>query len=331
MMFEFKLETDTPKQPSQPLGGSYDVIVVGAGPAGLTAAIYTARDAIKTVVLDKATAGGLGALTDLVENYPGFPEGISGPKLMHRFRLQTERFGATVAEFQEVTRIESVARGLIKVHTADGNLYEGKVVIIATGSKPKKLGVPGEEEFYGRGLSYCATCDGPLFKGKDVVIVGCGNSGLQEGLNVLSYANSVKFLMSHASSSAEKTLQQRVLGSEKSMCYFNHRAVGFKGDARGVNAVVMENVETGEVSTLPADGVFVYAGYIPDTAFAKGLLEMDDAGHIKTDEKMRTNVEGILAIGDVRADTLAQYTVAVGDGTKSAFTAREYLAELKEA
>ncbi|MDY0019128.1 MAG: FAD-dependent oxidoreductase [Anaerolineae bacterium] len=326
-MFEFNLGTESPAQ-SRLSGGVYDVIIVGAGPAGMAAAIYTARDAIRTLVLDKAATGGLGALTERVENYPGFPDGISGVELMGRFRKQAERFGAEFVEHEEVTRLESVERGLWRVTTKAGNSYEGRVVMLATGSKPKKLNVPGEDAFYGRGLSYCATCDGPLFKGKDVVIVGCGNSGLQEGLNVMNYARSVKFVMSRSTSPAEKTLQERVLQHGKGMCYFNHRVVGFKGEER-LTTVMTENVETGEVSELHADGVFVYAGYVPDTQFVAGLVALDEVGHIKTDAKMRTDVGGILAIGDVRADTLAQYTVAVGDGTKAAFTARDYLAELK--
>ncbi len=324
-MFEFKLSEPAAAGPS---GGLYDVIIVGAGPAGLAAAIYTARDGIKTLVLEKSSAGGLGATTDLVENYPGFPDGISGPELMERFQKQAERFGAEIVEFEEVTQIEPVRKGLIKVHVASGTVFEAKMIFLAVGSHPKKLHLPGEEQFFGRGLSYCATCDGPLFKGKDVIIIGAGNSGLQEGLNVLSYAKSVTFVEFLPTSKAEKILQERTMAHPKSAFYFNTQVLEIKG-GQVVTGIVMKDRATGEVRELPCDGVFIYAGYSPDTKFVEGLLELNQWGYIKTDGKMRTSVEGVLALGDVRAENLAQYTVAVGDGTKAAITAREYLAELE--
>ncbi len=325
-MFDFKLSADVSK--GAPAGSQYDLIIVGAGPAGLTAAIYAARDGIKTLVIEKSAVGGLAATTDHIENYPGFPEGIAGPDLMDLFQKQAVRFGAEILEFEEVTRIEPVRKGLLRVHTASEEIYEAKLVALATGSKPKKLHVPGEEEFYGRGLSYCATCDGPLFRGKDVVVIGAGNSGLQEGVNLLGYAKSVTFVEFLPYSIAEKILQERTMNHPNSTFYFNHQVLAIKGDTM-VTGVLMKNRATGELVEIPTDGVFIYVGYSPDTKFLGDLVEMNQWGYIKTDAQLWTGVEGLMAIGDVRANNVAQVTVAVGDGTKAALAAREYLAKLE--
>lgn len=325
-MFDFKLSAEVSK--SSPGVELYDLIIVGAGPAGLAAAIYAARDGIKTLLIEKSAAGGLAATTEWIENYPGFPEGISGPELMDLFQKQAVRFGAEIIEFEEVTRIEPVRKGLLRVHTASDEVFEAKLVMLAMGSKPKKLRVPGEDEFYGRGLSYCATCDGPLFKGKDVVVIGAGNSGLQEGINLLSYAKSVTFIEFLPYSIAEKILQERTMNHPNSTFYFNHQVLEIKGD-KMVTGVVMQDRATGELKEIPTDGVFIYVGYSPDTKFLGDLVEMNQWGYIKTDAHMWTSVEGLMAIGDVRANNVAQITVAVGDGTKAALTAREYLAKLE--
>ena len=324
-MFEFKIGEDVAKPEAS--GGLYDLVVIGAGPAGMTAALYAARNSIKTLVLEKSSLGGLAATTELIENYPGFPEGIAGAELMDRFQKQARRFGAEIIEFDEVTQIEPVKKGLLRVRTDEAEVYEARAVLIATGSRPKKLHLPGEDEFYGRGLSYCATCDGPLFKNKDVVVIGTGNSGLQEGLNLLGYAKHVTFVEFLPYSPAEKILQERTLNHEKSTFYFNQQVIEIKGD-RVVTAVVMKDRATGEMQELPTEGVFVYVGYAPDTKFVVGQVEMNKWGYIKTDGKMRTNVEGVFAAGDVRADNVAQVTVAASDGTKSALAVREYLAAL---
>ncbi len=326
-MFEFKVGGgEASKEASE---SQYDLIIVGSGAAGLTAAIYASRDGIKTLVLDKSSAGGLAATTETIENYPGFPDGISGPELMDRFQTQAERFGAEIVEFEEVTQVEPVEKGHIRVHIDDGETYDAKLVIIATGSHPKKLNVTGEEEFFGRGLSYCATCDGPLFKDKDVVVIGAGNSGLQEGLNLLEYAKSVNFIEFLPYSPAEKILQERAMNHERATFHFNQQVTEIEGDQQ-VTGVVMKDRATGEVTRMPTDGVFIYVGYNPDTEFVEDLVETNRFGYIVTDEKMRTGVEGLLAIGDVRANNVAQVTVAAGDGTKATLYAREYLAELAE-
>ncbi len=324
-MFEFSLSKETKKTVAT--ATLYDVLIIGAGPAGLTAAIYTARDGMKTLLLEKAGAGGLAASTELVENYPGFPDGVSGAEMMELFRQQAERFGAELVEFDEVERVVPVQPGRVEVHTAAGQVYQAKAVIVATGSESKKLGVPGEKEFYGRGVSYCATCDGPLFRGKDVVIVGAGNSGLQEGAIMVTYVNSVKIVEFLPTSKAEKILQDRVFGHEKVELFFNHSLTAIEGE-KTVQRVVVKNRETGAEVTLPTDGVFIYVGYAPYTKFLEGVVELNRFGYIVTDAHTRTSVPGIFAAGDVRADNLAQIAVAVGDGAKSAVAVREYLLAL---
>ncbi len=302
----------------------YDVIIIGAGSAGLTTAIYTSRDGWKTLVLEKASVGGLAASTHLIENYPGFPEGVEGPELMEKFQAQAERFGAQVVDFDEVTSVEKGADGIFTLQTSEGQTFKGRAVLLATGSQPKKLGIPGEAEFANKGVSYCATCDGPLYKDEDVVVIGCGNSGLQEAEILLQYAKSVTFVEFLDHSIAEKVLQDRVQGNPKTKCLFSHMAVEVKGD-QFVNALVVKNRETGELTEIPTKAVFIYVGYQPDTDFVKGLVDLNQYGYIITDAHMRTSVPGIFAAGDVRADNLAQVAVAVGDGAKAAVAIREYL------
>jgi thioredoxin reductase (NADPH) len=324
-MFDFKITEETSKRELS--GGLYDVVIIGGGAAGLTTAIYASRDGMKVLVLEREATGGLAATTEMIENYPGFPDGINGPELLDRFRRQAERFGTEIVEFSEVTTVDTVEEGRIEVHTDEGTIYEGKTVVIATGSRPKKLDVPGEDAFYGRGVSYCATCDGPLFKGKDVIIIGAGNSGLQEGLPVLDYANKVTFVEFLPTSRAEKILQDRVGAHEKSTMLFNMRVTEIKGE-KTVTGVVAIDRETGEERFIPADGVFIYVGYSPYSQFVSDLVELNQWGYIVSDAHMRTRIPGLYAIGDVRADNPAQLTVSVGDGTKAALDIREYLQKL---
>jgi len=327
-MLDFKLSGEEPKK--EVSRGLYDIIIVGGGPAGLTTAIYSARDGMSVLVLEKEGAGGLAASTELIENFPGFPEGINGADLMERFREQAERFGAEIVEFEEVTQVEPLQAGQIKVHTSMDQVYEGKAVVIATGSQPKKLNIPGEAEYYGRGVSYCATCDGPLFKGKKVVVIGAGNSGLQEGAMLLEYAESVDFIEFLPHSPAEQILQDRTMNHPKSRFFFNHMATGIKGDGKRVTAVAFKDRNSGEEKELSTDGVFIYVGYSPYTNFVEDLLALNKWGYIVTDPKMQTSVEGIYAAGDVRANNPAQVTIAASDGTKASLAIREYLQELKD-
>lgn len=303
---------------------TYDVAVVGAGPAGLTCAIYTSRDGWKTLVLEKASVGGLAASTHKIENYPGFPEGVEGPALMEKFQEQAERFGAQVVDFDEVTRLEKDPDGIFHLHTSEGKTFKARAVLLATGSQPKKLGIPGEAEFSNKGVSYCATCDGPLYKDEEVVVIGCGNSGLQEAEILLQYAKHVTFVEYLDHSIAEKVLQDRVKNHPKATCLFSHEAVEIQGD-KFVERIVVADRNTGERKEIPAKAVFIYVGYQPDTDFVKDLVELNRYGYIVTDDHMRTSHPGIFAAGDVRADNLAQVAVAVGDGAKAAVAIREYL------
>lgn len=325
-MFDFKITEDT--SAGEISGGLYDIVVIGGGPAGLTTAIYAGRDGQKTLVLDKETTGGLATTTDRIDNYPGFPDGISGMDLMDRIRKQAERFGTEIAEFEEVVKVEPIREGLIEVTTEDGTVYQGKTVVIATGSRPNKLNIPGEDEYFGKGVSYCATCDGPFFRGKDVIMIGAGNAGLQEGLQVLEYANSMTVLVHSKVMRAEQILQDRIRNHEKSRLAFNQEPIEIKGGS-AVTGVVAEDRETGERQFFPGDGIFVYIGYSPDTKFVANLVDLDYRGYIVTDSKMRTKVPGLYAIGDVRADNPAQMTISVGDGAKAALAIREYLQDLK--
>jgi thioredoxin reductase (NADPH) len=220
-----------------------------------------------------------------------------------------------------------VEPGRVVVRTEEGAVYEGKTAVIATGSRPKKLNVPGEDAYYGRGVSYCATCDGPFFKGKDVIIIGAGNSGLQEGLPVLEYASKVTFVEFLPTSRAEQILQDRVRAHEKATMLFNTQVTEIKGE-KTVTGVVAVDRESGEEVFIPADGVFIYVGYSPYTQFVSDLVDLNKWGYIESDAHMRTKVPGLYAIGDVRADNPAQLSVSVGDGTKAALDIREYLQRL---
>lgn len=302
----------------------YDVIIIGGGPAGLTAGIYTARDGWSTLILEKESTGGLAATTHLIENYPGFPEGIEGPELMERFDEQARRFGASIVEFNEVLSVSKDEDGIFTIVTSGENKYRGRTVLVATGSVPKKLGVPGEKEYYNKGVSYCATCDGPLFKDKDVVVVGCGNSGMQEAQILLEYAKTVTFVEYLSKSIAEKVLRDRVINHPKTECRLSHQLVEIKGSTK-VESVLVKNRETGVIEEIPTDAVFFYIGYQPYTEFLRGAVELDKYGYIITDSYMQTSQDGIFAAGDVVANNLAQVAVAVGDGAKAAVAIREYL------
>jgi len=305
----------------------YDVVIVGAGSAGFTTAIYSSRDGWKTLLLEKEASGGLAASTHMIENYPGFPKGVSGSDLMDNFQAQAERFGATLEEFDGVKSISKGDDGVFTISTDAGKNYRGRAILLATGSEPKKLGIPGEAEFYNKGVSYCATCDGPLYKDEEVVVIGCGNSGLQEAEILLEYAKKVTFVEFLDHSIAEKVLQDRVKSHAKTTCMFSHMATEVKGE-KLVKSLVVKNRETDEQVEIPTAAVFIYVGYKPYTDFIEGLVDLDKYGYIVTDKKMRTSVSGIFAAGDVVSENLAQVAVAVGDGAKAAVAIREYLQNL---
>lgn len=307
---------------------THDVIIVGGGPAGLTAAIYTSRERLDTLLLEKGLCGGLPATTDLIENYPGFPQGIKGMDLMNKIKEQALRFGTNVVEFKEVKRIETAGEK-IKVQT-DEEQYNAHAVIVASGSTPKKLNIPGEEEYQGKGVSYCATCDGPLCGDKDVAVIGCGNSGLQEGEALLKHVKSITFIEFLPYITAEKILQERLQESEKTRFLLNYMLTSINGDTQ-VNSVTVKNRQTGDEEQIEVSGVFIYAGFSPKSKLLEGIVELDSSGYIKANENMETSVPGIYVAGDVRSKKVRQIDSACADATIAAISARDYIRELAQS
>jgi len=299
----------------------YDVIILGAGPAGLTAGIYTGRALLKTLIIEEGVIGGEAASTELIENYPGFSEGISGMKLTDSMRQQAERFGVKI--IMTYTK-EVTLTGDRKVVKTDDGLFSAKAIIIATGSFPKALNIPGEKEFKGKGVSYCATCDAPFFKDRDIAVIGAGSSGVQESLYLLKFAKSIKLVEFLPNMTAEKILQERIKKYKNVEFFLNHRLKSINGKQM-VENITVEDRETGTDKVLPVVGVFIYVGLRPNTEIFMGALKVDKNGFIITDEDLRTSKSGVFAAGDVREKTLRQVATAVGDGAVAAFSAKEYI------
>lgn len=303
----------------------HEVIIIGSGPAGLSAAIYASRAGLSPLLLTGRDIGGQAATTDRIENYPGFPEGIAGSKLTHLMQEQAERFDTQVV-FDEITAVDLSAHPF-KVKTYDKE-YAAKALIVATGISPRKLGVPGEEEFIGRGVSFCATCDGPFYKDKGVVVVGGGNSAVEEALFLTRFASKVHIVHRRDRLRADRILQARAEGNERIEFVWNSVVTEILGDVK-VMGVRLKNVKTGEESVLEADGVFVYIGNVPNTQLFAGQLELDERGYIVTDERQRTSVRGVFVAGDVQERVLQQVATAVGSGAKAAMEAERFIAELE--
>ena len=302
-----------------------EVIMIGAGPSALTAAIYTTREDIDTVLYEKAAIGGLAAVTDIIDNYPGFPEGVEGMKLAGELEKQAERFGANI-EYGEVSEIRS--QGDLKVVVVDGKDVKAKTVLIATGSDWKKIGVPGEAEFFGRGVHYCATCDGAFYRDKKLVVVGGGNSAFQEAIFLTRYASHIDVLV-RSEVKASDILQhdmQKFVDAGKVTIHLNTSTDEIVATDGRVSAV--KATKDGAQFTLPTDGVFVFVGLKPNTEFLKGsAIELDEIGLIKTDAHLQTSMEGVFASGDVRSGATMQIASAVGEGAVAALSIREYLEE----
>ncbi len=302
-----------------------DLIIVGGGPAGLTSAIYSARALIDTVVIEKMLPGGQPILTSFIENYPGFPEGISGPELAERLESQARRFGAKIITSQPVEEVLQVDKGF-EIKTEEGSFFS-KAVIIATGTSPRKLNVPGEETFTGRGVSYCAVCDGAFYKDKVVAVVGGGDSAIVEAIYLTRFASKVYVIHRRDQLRAEKILQERAFANSKITFIWNTVIQSIEGGKK-VELLKLKNLKTEEVSDLPVDGLFVYIGSIPNSSMVRNLVELDENGFIITDNSMRTNIPGLFAAGDVRSNTFRQLATAVGDGAIAANSAEKYLGEL---
>ena len=304
---------------------THDVIIVGGGAAGLTAGIYTSREGLGTLLLEKWLCGGLAAETTSVENYPGFPEGVHGRNLIEKFKQQAQKFGTQIVEYSEVAKVEPLEKR-VKIKT-DNREYDARCLIIASGSMPKKSNVPGEDDFYGKGVSYCATCDGPLYKGKDVAVIGCGDSGLQEGESLLAHVRRATFIEFLPYMNAAKILQERLQNSEKTDFLLNHMLTSINGEDL-VSSVTVKNRQTNEEKKLEVSGVFIYIGFLPNSKFLEGVVKLDTSGYVITNENMETSVPGIYAVGDVRSKKVRQIDVACGEGTIAAISARDYIKEL---
>lgn len=310
------------KEPKPKSGNSaHDVVILGGGPAGLTAGIYARRARLDTILMEKLAPGGLAATTDKIDNYPGFPDGIGGAELMARMESQARGLGLEIVSGEvRSVRLE----GDEKEVATDERSYSGKVVIIATGTEPRKLGVPGEDGLRGRGVSYCATCDGPLFRDRDLVVVGCGDSGIQEGLFLLRFAKSITFVEFLPHMTAEKILQERARSEPRMKFHLGHLVTSVNGTDT-VESVTVQNRESGEEKVIEAQGVFIYVGMDPNTQFLKRKVRLDEKNYVVTDENLQTSVPGVFGCGDVRQKTLRQVATAVGDGALAAFMADSYL------
>ena len=304
----------------------YDVIIIGAGPGGMTSALYASRSGLSVLVIERGAPGGQLMNTDEVENYPGFNL-ISGPDLALKMYENSTNFGAEHV-YGNVINIED--HGETKKVICDDETYEGKTVIIGSGSEHRKIGIPGEEEYAGRGVSYCAVCDGAFFKDRHLVVIGGGDSAIEEGIYSTQFASKVTIVHRRDELRAQKVLQDRAFKNEKIEFMWNKVPIEINGNDMSVQSIKLEDTKTGEVEDLLADGVFIYIGLDPLTDFVKDLNITNEHGWIKTDEHMRTSIPGIYAIGDVRETVLRQIATAVGDGSIAGQEVYNYLSSLDD-
>ena len=302
---------------------TYDVVIIGGGPGGYTAALYCARAGLDTVVLEKLSAGGQMALTMQIDNYPGFEEGVDGFTLAQKMQQQAERFGAKT-ELAEVIAVK--LEGAIKEIETDSCMIKSRVVIISTGANPRKMGIEKEDVMVGRGVGYCAHCDGMMYRGKTVAVVGGGNTAAADAMLLSRICETVHLIHRRDTLRATKIYHEPLLETKNIVFHWNSRVVDLTDNGK-VNGVVLENVKTGERETIPVEGVFVSIGRQPATELFKGQIELDEAGYIVADETTRTNIPGVFAVGDVRKKALRQVVTAVADGATASHYADEYLAE----
>lgn len=305
---------------------AYDVIVLGSGPAGLTAAIYAGRSRLSTLVLTGNALGGWMGLTDTIENYPGFPEGVKGPELVQLMQEQAERFGAQI-EVDEATAVDLSTRPF-RVTTYGGE-YEGKTLIVTTGASPRKLDVPGEDELTGRGVSYCATCDGFFYREQEVAVVGGGNAAVEEGIYLTRFANRVHLIHRRDRLRADGIVQERAFANDKMSFVWDSVVTEIVGD-QSVTGVRVKNVKSGDEEILPVSGVFIYIGSVPNSTLVADQLELNKWGGIATDRAQHTSVPGVYAAGDVQELYLLQIATAVGSGARAAMEAEKHIAALEQ-
>jgi len=301
------------------------VVILGAGPAGLTAALYAARAELTPLVITGMQLGGQASLTHQIENYPGFPEGIGGADLGDLFKQQAERFGARLA-FDVVTEVD-LSQLPFRIKTYGQEIFS-KTVIVATGADPVHFSVPGEKELTGKGVSYCATCDGYFFKNKHVVVVGGGDSALEEAIFLTKFADKVSLIHRRDTFRAGAILQSRVRENHKIECIMDSVVKEIKGIDK-VNAVIIQHVKTAALTELPADGVFIFIGHAPNNGIYQGQLALDEKGYIRVDEKMKTSVDGVFACGEAADANFKQVVVSAGMGAIAAISAGRYLESLE--
>jgi thioredoxin reductase (NADPH) len=301
----------------------YDLIVIGSGPAGLTAALYAAREGIDTLVIERGGVGGQAGITERLDNFPGFPEGISGSEFADRLRQQAERFGVEILQAQEVIEV-TLDEEYRRVKTSDGKEYGCWAVLLALGSTYRRLEIPGEDDFIGAGVHFCATCDGPFYRGKDVLVVGGGNSAGEESIFLTKFASKVTIVTRDADLTASQIVAEKVRENPQIEVITNTLPAEFKGKNR-LETVVLKNAQTGELSEMPVAGVFVFIGLTPNTGLVKGLVEMDQWGFLLTGAALQTSVPGLFAAGDCRGGSTKQAASAAGEGAAAALGIRRFL------
>jgi len=299
----------------------HDLVIIGAGPAGLTAALYAGRSRLDTLLIEKIAVGGRILMSEIIENYPGFPGGISTVELMARMEGQVKELGVKILS-EEVLDLDCVSK---MINTASGS-YQAGAIIIASGARPRKLNVPGEEQYTGRGVSYCATCDAPFFKGKKVVIVGGGNAVAAEAIYLSRFASAVSIVHRRGDLRASSILQERMQQNNKINFILNSIVTQIKGGQR-LESVMVKDLLSGKENDFTCDGVFIYIGSEPETVFLKNKLQLDEAGFIVTDENMATTVSGVFACGDCRKKGFYQVINACGDGAVAADSAYKFISK----
>lgn len=305
---------------------TYDLVIIGAGPAGLTASIYAQRARLDAVVLERLVPGGQILLSERIENYPGAPLAISPKRLMENMQRQAENLGMKLEQV-ETKGIELDEEKKI-IHTLSDKKFSAPAVIIASGAEPSKLGAEGETTFVGRGVSYCATCDAPFFKDREIMVVGGGNTALEETLHLVKFVSKVYLVHRRGMLRAEKILQERAFRNPKVEIIFRSVVTMIYGDSQ-VEGVNLKNLETGKIKKVPCSGIFISVGLKPNTEFIRGLIECDKKGFVKTRANLETNVPGIFACGDVRKNLLKQVVVACGEGALAATSAEKYINKIK--
>ncbi len=302
----------------------YDLVIAGGGPTALTTAIYSARDGFDVLVIERSGLGGQAGITERLDNYPGFPEGVTGAEFAERIIEQAKRFGVELLSAQNVVRIANDERDHV-VYTDSGHEYPGNAVLIATGSTYKRLGVPGEDDYIGAGVHFCATCDGPFYKGREVAIIGGGNSAVEEAAFLTRFSPKVTLLVRGSELMANKIAADKALNSPQIEVRFNTGVVEFKGQKNHLDTVVVKNNKTGETGELHVPGVFVFIGLKPNSKPFSDIVKLDDQGFILTGMDFQTSTEGIFAAGDVRAGSTKQLVSAAGEGAAAAIAIREHL------